>query len=290
MSTNWPELVFSEKFMAALEYHAAKRIKGDDSAKEEAVTYVIEKLSENDWHRCKTYKGDASPNSFLYALSGPLIIEYTRKRFGRVRPPEWLKREGKFWEQIWQEVCLNRLHEQTVIDRHCSDQKSSDQQYSGQKPNVREPFTVKNIIRTIKAKLPWCGVSNMPESMDDEANAEINFLPEGGTISDALRKESYEEFLQLAHLMLSDPSSEEEQKEEQNGSHKAASEKICTLVESLEMTNEEQLMLRMHYVDGLSHSAIARALGVAKHIPVRQTKKVLQRLQEALAQHNLELE
>mgnify|MGYP000479858756 CR=1 FL=1 len=285
MSTNWSELVFSEKFMAALEYHAAKKIIGDDAAKEEAVTYVIEKLSEDDWHRCKNYKGDASPNSFLYALSGPLIIEYTRKKFGRVRPPEWLKREGKFWEQIWQEVCLNRLHEQTVIDRHCSDKKGSDQMCSGQDANAREPFTVKNIIRTIKAKLPWCGVSNMPESMDDEANAEINYLPEGGTISDALRRESYEEFLQLAHLMLSDQSSEE-----QNDSHKEASKKICTLVESLDMTNEEQLMLRMHYVDGLSHSAIARALGVAKHIPARQNKKVLQRLQEALAQHNLELE
>jgi len=37
-------------------------------------------------------------------------------------------------------------------------------------------------------------------------------------------------------------------------------------------------------------SDIARLLGVAKHIPVRQTKKVLQRLKDTLAQHHLELE
>jgi len=276
MSTNWSALVFSEKFMAALEHQAAKKIIGDIAAKDEAVTYVIEKLSENDWQRCKVHNGDSSPSSFLYLISSNLIVEYTRKKFGRIRPPEWLKREGPFWVTLWQEVCMNRLLEQTVIDRHCSNSSGSG----------REPFTVKNIIRTIKAKLPWCGVSNMPESMDDEANADKNYQAEGGTISDELRRESFEEFLQLAQLMLADEPSEIEQDENQ----KAISGKICALVESLDMTNEEQLMLRMHYVDGLSHSAIARALCVAKHIPVRQNKKVLQRLQEALAQHNLELE
>jgi len=284
MNTNWPALVFSEKFMAALDKHAGKKIIGDDSTKEEAVTYVIEKLSEDDWRRCKAHKGDSSPNSFLYILSESLLIEYTRKKFGRIRPPEWLKREGPLWIKIWQEICLNRLHEQTVIDRHCSDQPNASRNSD---LGLKDPATVKNIIRTIKAKLPWCGVSNMPESMDDEANAEKDYLPEGGTtINDELRRESYDQFLHLAQLMLSDKPAEMDQ----SSSQKATSEKICSLVETLGISNEERLMLRMFYVDGLSHSAIARLLGVAKHIPVRQNKKVLQRLQEALAQHRLELE
>ena len=278
MSTNWPALVFSESFMTALNKHAGKKIVGDDTTREEAVTYIIEKLSEDDWRRCKVHKGNSSPKTFLYILSESLLIEHTRKKFGRVRPPEWLKREGAFWIKIWQEVCLNRLHEQTIIDRHCFDQ--------GNNVEVKEPYTVKNIIRTIKAKLPWCGVSNIPESMDDEANTNKGYLQEGGTISDELRRESYDEFLQLAQLMLSDNSSTIDQHDNQN----VTSKRICALVESLGVSNEQQLMLRMHYVDGLSHSAIARALGVEKHIPVRQNKKVLKRLQEALSHHRLELE
>jgi DNA-directed RNA polymerase specialized sigma24 family protein len=269
--------------MAALNKHADKKIIGDDSTKEEAVTYVIEKLSEDDWRRCEAHKGDASPNSFLYILSESLLIEYTRKKFGRIRPPEWLKREGTFWVRIWQEVCLNRLHEQTVFDRHCSDSSIASQNSDA---GLKDPMTVKNIMRTIKAKLPWCGVSNMPELMDDEANAEKDYFPESATINDALRRESYDQFLHLAQLMLSDEPTEIEHA----SSQKATSEKICELVESLGITNEERLMLRMFYVDALSHSAIARLLGVAKHIPARQNKKVLQRLQEALAQHRLELE
>lgn len=273
MSGPWSEIVFSEDFMKRLDYIAGTKIVGDVASKEEAVTYVIEKLSENDWERCKAHNGGSSKTTYLYTLASNLIIEYSRRKFGRARPPEWLKREGPFWEQIWREICLDRNQENQVVDRHCS---------SG----MREPSTLKQIIRTIKAKLPWCGVSKMPESLDDEDSGNHNYSAETGTINDEIRRESYDQFLLLAQLILTEDQGENDDALSQSGFD---SSKVCDIVESLQLTAEEQLMLRMFFLDGLSHSAIARSLNVAKHIPARQTKKVLLRLREALAEHSVEL-
>jgi len=273
MSIIWPELVFSEKFMKKLELLAAAKVVSDIASKEEAVTYVIEKLSEDDWAKCKLHKGDSSPTTYLYTLSSNLIIEYSRKKFGRVRPPEWLKREGSFWVTVWKELCLDRKYEQTVIDRHCA---------SG----FREASTVQGIVCTIKAKIPWCGVSNRPSSIDDDSYSEQSYADDGGTISDTLRRESYDQFLLLAQLILSNSQADTAQP----ATTSALSKKVCEITESINISSEERLMLRMFYIDGLSHSAIARSLGVAKHVPVRQNKKVLQKLQAAFVQHGIELE
>jgi len=270
MDINWLSLLYDAQFKAILDKKAEKTFVDDSATQEEAVSYVLEKLSEDSWAMCKKHQGLVSPEAYLMTLCSNLLVEFSRKKYGRARPPEWLKRQGAFWITLWQELCLKRADETLVLERHRN---------SGE----REASSIEIIIRTIKAKLPWCGVSNRPESVDDDSSTDKNIAQDEATIEANLHRDRYDQFLLIAQLMLGDEAS-------QTNVLVNEQENITRLVQSLDLSAEERLMLRMHYVDGLSHSAIARKLNVAKHIPVRQNKKVLQRLLALLEEHGIELD
>src|SRR5690606_22836366 len=65
-------------------------------------------------------------------------------------------------------------------------------------------------------------------------------------------------------------------------------DRVVAAVAALELTQEEALVLRMHFCDGLSFSAIARALGLPKQAPVRLTQKALERARQQLSRRGLE--
>ena len=73
MSTLWSALVFSESFMKKLEQLAGAKIVSDLASKEEAVSYVIEKLSEDDIVKGDTpsYQTTNEINKQIAALQQP---------------------------------------------------------------------------------------------------------------------------------------------------------------------------------------------------------------------------
>lgn len=276
MKIDWLSLFYGKKFQAFINSQAAHKFSGDIARQEEAVSYLIEKLSENDWAMCQKHNGLSSPEGYLKTLSANLMVEYGRKVFGRKRPPEWLKREGSFWEQIWNDLCLKREGAEFIIDKAC-------------KNGEREPSSIKNIIRTIKVKIPWCGVSNRPESIDDDEYGADSYVYEndsfdGNGIDEHYKKNNYNQILSLVQLILTG------NEESEQNTITALDKDIVSAVHAIQLSAEERLMLRMHYIDGYSHSAIARRLDVAKHIPVRQNKKTLERLLAILNSLGLDFE
>lgn len=270
MKTDWLTLFYEKKFQSFIHNQVARKLSTDIALQEEAISYMIDRLSDDDWAICRKHNGMSSPEAFLRAVSTNLIIEFSRKVFGRKRPPEWLKREGLFWETIWDELCLKRESPEFLIDRYCRN-------------GERDTSSLKNIISTIKAKLPWCGISNRPESIDDDDfNSETQDFG-GNSIDDQHEQDTYNQILALVQLVLTEGSVNQ-------ASIIGLSQDIRSAVESLQLSIEEKLMLRMHYVDGYSHSAIARKLNVAKHIPVRQNKKTLKKLLELLTRLGIDFE
>ena len=143
---DWHTIILQPQWLTRLERQAFKRFSQQGLA-EEACSYVLEKLSQNHWASCQQYTGKAKPETFLYTLVGNLLEEFARKRFGRPRPPQWLQREGDLWVKLWKMVCLERQLIPIVVE-----------QFAQQSERATE--FVHSIIRTIKARLPWCGSSN----------------------------------------------------------------------------------------------------------------------------------
>jgi RNA polymerase sigma factor (sigma-70 family) len=283
---DWMSLVFESGWMQKLDQLAAKRF-GAGGLAEEAGNYVIEQLSSDNWASLASFKGQCKPETYLHTITNNYLEEFSRKRFGRPRPPEWLKRQGELWVQVWKLVCLERQMMQSVVDH-----------LSGK--TLREPGFIKHVITTIKARLPWCGESNreiMLETQDgpgDEDFDPVDRLAHEQTPGDEISQNRFTNtLLMVASLFNDDPT--EELFNETNIQHadtmaSTSIEKLQALRERLNLTDEERILLRMVYQDGLKKTAVAKSLGMQEHLPGRILKRVLVRISEALQEVGIDMD
>jgi RNA polymerase sigma factor (sigma-70 family) len=272
MDIDWAQLVLNETFFQRINKLVRRSI-FDECAAEEAFTYIIHTLSENNWEKCRGFSGKSAPENFLYSVSGNLIIDYSRKLYGRQRPPAWLQRKGQLWLSIWKELCLDRHPGEMVISRHFD---------SG----FRDRDMLEQIVRTIKGKLPWCGESKRPESLDAEYGPDLNYMLFERGNQDSYRQEGFFQALEFAHLLLegSDGATNQSVMSENE------SQVLSDVITSIKLTAEEKLILKMRFCDGMSFSAIARALDMAKHQPAHLIKKILERVRERLIDSGIDIE
>lgn len=267
---DWSQQVFDPHWQRQLEKHALRRFIEPITA-DEACSFVLDKLSEDNWARCNTFKGQAKPGTFLYSLSARLFEEFSRQRYGRARPPVWLQQQGDFWVRLWKSICLERHSPDSVIEQLCRNGRY-------------DTGIVKNIIRTIKARLPWCGVSNLPVpteflSEDGEELSLLDANSAGDSLEDALARNHLRETLATLAALLEDPDALSD----------IEAETVQRTRQAITLSDESLLMLRLHFQEGLSFSAIARALGVPNHQPGRQIKHSLNEIHTALEQAGMHL-
>jgi len=276
-SINWHSLVFESGWLEKCDRLAIKRF-GPGGLAEEASSYVIDQISEDNWSRLYTFKGQSKPETFLFALTGNFLEEFSRKRFGRPRPPEWLKRQGEIWVQIWKLICLERQMVQSVIDQLT---------YNA----IREPGFIKQIVTTIKAKIPTCGesnreinISNTNTDENEDVMPELNADHE--TPGDNISNAYYSEVLLLIASLFTDDISELTLRHQSiESANNYATEKapsLNQLRDHIDLTDEERLLLKMVYQDGMKKSVIAKALGMQAHTPGRIIKRVLDSISEAM--------
>jgi hypothetical protein len=275
---DWQSLVFQSGWLQKLDKLAAKRF-GEGGLAEEAGTYVVDKLSADNWKCLATFKGQCKPESYLHTVTSNYLEAFSRHRFGRLRPPQWLKRQGSLWIQIWKMICLERQLVQSVIENLCSH-------------GSRETLIVKEAIRTIKAKLPWCGgeshreitQSSIESDQDNYLNSEsieLNHSPE----VDITESTYVETLLLISSLMNDDPHEAMfGDRASKLANHYLQSNKLKfeQLQQKINMTDEEKIILRMFFQDGLNKSLIAKSLGLQEHIPGRVIKKILSNIASVL--------
>ncbi len=82
---------------------------GEGVLAEEAALAVIDGLRADNWYRLTAYNEKATFATFIRTLTVRLLEDFARKRFGRVRPPLWVKTFGGIWEKLFTALCLERL-------------------------------------------------------------------------------------------------------------------------------------------------------------------------------------
>lgn len=281
----WAGLVFDDAFMLAVDKLAVRRF-GEGTLAEEATTYVVEYLSADDWGKCRAFQGKSKPRTFLYTLTGNAIEEFSRKRFGRPRPPTWLQDLGELWVKLWRSLCLERQVLPAIVDRFV-------------KSGFRESGEVEQAARVIKARIPTCGQSNRDsvgvddiQAVSDAAQAE----EEHHCGEEVLEFENpfHAELIMMIRGIVSPSVTTDyfsqttavqcDSLAQQNQS------RLQQLREAIALTDQEKVMLRMIYVDGLSKTATSKAMGMPAHQAGRLVNEVLQRIGEALTQCELDLE
>jgi hypothetical protein len=255
---------------------------------EEAATYVIERLADNNWKRCSQFKGNSQANTYLRSLIVNLLEEFSRTRFGRQRPPAWLKRQGELWIKLWKQLCLERQPLPELLHRY-------------EQTGLYQSGWIEQVVRVIKARIPSCGAYHFNvHNMDDIPNLASSFIDNQAieTPEDCLCKYQFEllaeteVFLVLRAVLQEQPSSEifsEDSAKKLNTDVGNADDKLTQLREALVLSDEEIVILRMIYADGLSKNAVSRALGLPSHHAGMIANKAMNRIRNAVAQCELDL-
>jgi DNA-directed RNA polymerase specialized sigma24 family protein len=111
---------------------------------EEAALFVLDKLREDDCRRLRAHTGRASLATFIGIVTSRLLEDFARKKFGRLRPPLWLRKLGGIWLQLYDFLCRQRFSVndavEMIVSRTTATRERSEE-----------------AARTIKARIADCG-------------------------------------------------------------------------------------------------------------------------------------
>lgn len=285
MQLDWPELVFDAAFMDSVDKLTNRRF-GEGGLAQEASTYVIEYLSEDEWKRCASYQGKSNPKTFLVSLSSNAIEEFSRKRFGRPRPPTWLQELGESWVKLWRSLCLERQALPSIIDRFTE-------------RGFRVADDVAKAAKVIKARIPSCGLSSRDtldvediDGLSDAVQAENQDVC--GSETPEFDNPFHAELIMMLRAITDDEPAHEDFMHPAAGEYDALADanaaKLASFKRALQLGDQEKIMLRMIYVEGLSKTATSKALGLASHQAGRIVNEALARIGAAMSECGLELD
>ncbi len=281
---NWQSLVFQSGWLQKLDKLANKRF-GKGGLAEEAGTYVLEKLSADQWQCLASFKGHCKPESYLHTVTSHLLEEFSRQRFGRLRPPEWLKRQGALWLQIWKMLCLERQLLQSVVEHFCSN-------------GLRELAVINDAVKTIKARLPWCGGETHREvttssTPTDEGYDPTTLITTNETPEQPVTEAQYTETLLLISSLMNEKPIEslfgKTATDLCTSYVKKNQQKFDALRQKIQLTDEEKIIMRMHFQDGIKKSVIAKSLGMKEHLPGRKLKEALEKISAVFSELEIDL-
>jgi len=282
---NWPEAILGidGEGLSVIDRLAAKRFDTEALA-EEAAAYVLEKLSDNNWKRCENFAGNSQAKTWLISLTNNLLVDFSRYKFGRLRAPKWVHDEGKIWVDLWTALCKERRPLAEIVLRY-------DQ--SG----VVNSTWVKQTAKIIKARIPNCGqkvfeatsvadMSSLENQMhDDEEYTETGMSGSAreqfGNISDFKK-----------YIDNTDPSVATFEEDNISTAFALAeqnSSKLSHLRQLLVMSDEERILFRMIYQEGMSVSKVAKAMSMPRHHASAIRDNCLSRIREAIALSDLDL-
>ena len=144
---SWQDFVFEPAQYQRLERMAQKRFPGREPLAEEAFTWALERLAEDSWARLGAFAERRSPWAYLATVFRNLLEDFSRARFGRPRPPAWLKRLGSLWVGVYKRLCLERQEPERIVA------------VLGAEEGEDAAETAREAISVIYGHIPDCGMS-----------------------------------------------------------------------------------------------------------------------------------
>jgi len=294
---DWKEVILGQKGegIQVIEHLAERRFNSGPLA-EESVNYVIENISKNNWKLCSGFKGNANAKTFARRIIINLLEEFSRKRFGRPRPPSWLQRQGETWVKLWKELCLERQLLPSLIDR-----------YSSQ--GLYDKNWIQTVTTVIKARIPNCGQANLEATSTDDIISvsnqaiiedlnnplqEANFVHEEDRCGYDFELSAQAEIILVLQAIMKEPTPsalfEPSSIEHIEITTKNHNDIFKQLPQKIQLTDEEIILLRMVYRDGLTRTAVASAIGLNNYQVNVKLNAILNRIRTVIDDCGLCLE
>lgn len=235
---------------------ARRRFPNDFNTAHLALDYVLENLQEQGWQRVRTWTGQGKLTTFLAVLTSRLMTDYARKVYGHQRMPKWLAEKTEpIWKEAYQALILERYERQEAIEllktRH--PELGTEKLYQ-----IASEVIARSPIRHRYQDHQEVGIDEIaePGSLELSPEAEIEPKPREliEALEDYLRGEAVEPL--------------------------EAKTLLEKLKPHLHLSDEDRLLLRLRYLEGLPLDQAARLLHLTGD-PYKRLNKTLKSLRIA---------
>jgi RNA polymerase sigma factor (sigma-70 family) len=238
----------------------ARRRFSDELLAEEAALFVLEKLSADRWQSLRRYRGAAKLQTYFVTLVSRRLEDFARKRFGRVRPPQWLIKLGGIWLLLYRLLCYQRLSFNDALE------------IAIQRYQEESSARIEQIAEHILAQITSCGQEQQQTEFTEEH--EISGSTSLGPVYE--RQQQTQVLAALGCQLLGEPVDP------------AQAELLEKLVKQpVALSPEERLLLKLCHRDGLSVSEAGRMLGLNRFQTHGRLKRLYSRIREAFELHGL---
>ena len=237
--------------------HMAVRRFGEGALAEEAALAVIDGLRADNWRRVSAYNEKATFATFIRTLTTRLLEDFARKRFGRVRPPLWVKTFGGIWEKLFTALCLERIPLADAVE------------IVAQRQAAMKKTEIESAAFQLLARIPDCGKHQGLEVAYEEEHVS------GGDHVEDLLDHSVEEqqkkelFEAIFQLVLGETEFE-------------VSDSLLNKLNQLNisLSPEEKLLLKLCYQEGLGVAKAGEMLGMSRFQVHGKKRRLMARLKE----------
>jgi DNA-directed RNA polymerase specialized sigma24 family protein len=260
---DWKETVIAHWDMINLlsEKRFGKRV-----IAEEAALYVMDRLIADDGRRVRAFRGSSFP-AFLASVAYRLLEDFSRKRFGRRRPPKWLANLGGNWLRLYTMLCLERLD---VTEAVATVEQSLKWRGKG---NPEEAAWL------IKQEVVDCGSHQGLEIQEDEVELAGAAASLGAEQQERLESEEREEVFRLLFIALTSL----DERIVENSLGRLGKVRI-------ELSGEEKLLLKLCFQDAVSITVAGKMLGYNRHQIHGRLRRLLARIRSEFERAGIDRE
>lgn len=228
-----------------------------ESLSEEAGLYVVKKLEQDDWRQLRNFRGSASLRTYFSSVVYNLLEDFAREKFGRVRPPLWLRRLGGIWLLLYKLMCLERYDYSEATNLAADRYQHLDQDQ------------IDRAADRILGEIPNCGKIQYSEvALDEQLSSGVSVQASSQEIAEQREREQIMKGLH-DHFFGPDPDLKK-------------SKPLLKLLDCpVELQADERLLLTLCHVDGLSVSAAGKKLGLNRFQVHGKLRRLYGRLRRA---------
>lgn len=231
----------------------------DEVLSEEAALYVLERLEQGEWSLLRKYRGKARLKTYFSSVVYNLLEDFARVRFGRVRPPLWLRKLGGIWLSLYRMLCLERYPYSEATNRAADRYEHLDLDQ------------IERVADSILAALPSCGTHQYLEEPLDEQGPGQPSNP--ASVQDTVEDKERQLVMKALHDHFFGPVID----------HERSRAIIGLLGCSTELKPEERLLLTLCHVEGLGVAEAGKKLGLNRFQAHGKLRRLYGRIRKSFA-------
>jgi len=257
-------LVFDHwNFMTRL---ALKRFPNDNDMGDQALSYVLDKLEEQEWQRVIGWDGCGSFATFLAVLVTRLMTDFVRMKFGYHRPPTWIKeKQDVLWQRAFKLCTVDKYERREAIETLCSSTSEMSRE------------EIEEMVSTVYSKCT-------KQARFSEGNIDIDQVEESSSEDDDGIQENISN-KQLLEVLLEYIQADSSQVDTLVDD--SIKDLLSHLKESINMSDEDRLLLRLRFCEGLKVNEISKMLHLESNL-YKRINGLIEDLRNACHQCGLE--